>query len=304
MNLINAFFKMMYLPLCRAYSKHIIKDKIANKVMISLCSKYFRYIHHYWPNLKSPESFSEKVIHRMLYNRDERFTIISDKLRVRDYVKNKVGSNYLIPLLWNGDKPEDIPFETLPNKFVIKCNHGCGYNIIVQDKTQVDIYKIKKQIKKWLNENFCYDKFLGIEWSYANIKPTILIEEFIGTNNQIPKDYKLFCYSDHAEYILITFDRFQSTKEKHFSRDFTPLDVWNGAPQFSGDIVCPSNYEEMLRVADTLSTGFDFIRVDLYSVCDKIYFGELTCNPSGGFDPFIPKEYDYIFGKKWKVTHQ
>lgn len=97
-----------------------------------------------------------------MYDRDPRLTMLADKLHVRDYVACKVGSNYLIPLLWSGDKPEDIPFDELPLRFVIKTNHGCSYNIIVKDKTQLDYKQIKKQLKKWIETNFCQDTFLGI----------------------------------------------------------------------------------------------------------------------------------------------
>lgn len=237
----------------------------------------------------------------MFYDRDPRFTLISDKWRVRNYVGNKAGNNYLIPLLWHGSNPDDIPFNTLENQFVIKVNHGCGYNIIVQDKTKLDITETKKQLKYWLDENFCQDKYFGITWAYKNITPHIMIESFIGINGQVPIDYKFFCYNGRAEFVQTSFDRFGDASEKFLDRNFMPLDVWNGLKLFKGDIVKPDNYDAMLLLADKLSHDFNFMRVDLYSSNDRIYFGELTCYPAGGLAPFIPKKYDYIFGEKWQI---
>lgn len=296
----NILFRISFEPLCRMYAR-CLGDNPADPFMSFLCSIAFWRMHCYWPKFKNPKSFSEKVWHRMLYSRDPLFTMVSDKWRVRDYVTTKVGSIYLIPLLWHGDILTDIPFDGLPQQFVIKANHGCGYNIIVKDKTQVDIPNIKKQLKQWLTENFCLDKYLGTEWSYKNIQPHIIVESFIDDKGKIPLDYKFFCFAGRVEFVLMTFDRFGDVAEKHFDRSFTPLDLWNGAQQYEGEITRPANYEQMLNVADALARDFDFIRVDLYSVGDKIYFGELTCNPAGGLARFIPKEYDFIFGEKWKL---
>lgn len=304
MNLFKGITKLLYWPICRAYACHL-GDKSADSLLRFLCRPQFWITHRYWPYFKNPRTFNEKIWHRMLYNRDSLLTLVSDKFRVRDYVVQKGGSDYLIPLLWQGNNPEDIPFDELPHKFVIKANHGCGYNIIVQDKTQMDIPQIKNELRKWLNENFCRDKYFGISWGYKNIIPHITIEEFIGINGQVPIDYKFFCYSGRAEFVLMTFDRFDNATEKHFSRNFDPLDLWNGAPQYEGKIERPINYEEMLELADKLAKDLDFVRVDLYSVEEKIYFGELTCYPAGGLAPFIPQKYDYIFGEKWKIMfHQ
>lgn len=301
MNLTGKLFKFLYTQFCRMYAKHILHDKPADKIYSMLCKFYFCYIHLYWPDFDKPKTISEKIWNRMLYDRDPRLTLVSDKLRVREYVSEKEGSKHLIPMIWRGDKPADVPFDELPQPFVIKLNHGCAYNIIVQDKAQLDIPNIKKQLEKWISVNFCQDTFTGTAWAYANIKPSIIVESFIGDHGQAPIDYKFFCYAGRAEFILMTFDRFGSLTEKHFNRNFQPLDLWNGAPQYSGKITKPANYDEMLHLADSLAQGFDFIRVDLYSVGGRIYFGELTCYPAGGMARFIPKEYDFIFGEKWDL---
>lgn len=236
----------------------------------------------------------------MLFDRNPLWTMLSDKLLLRDYVASKVGSEYLIPLLWKGDNPEEIPFDELPNKFVIKTNHGCKYNIFVKDKTQLDQTKTKRQLKKWLDENFCMDKFVGTEWAYKNIRPTIIIEVFLDDNGNVPLDYKFFCYSGRPEFLQMNFERFGDACEKFFDRDFNPLDLWNGTKQYQGKVVRPDNYKDMIRTSESLAQGLDFIRVDMYNIGGQIYVGELTCYPGGGNIPFIPEKYDFIFGEKWK----
>lgn len=235
----------------------------------------------------------------MMYNRDPQLTLFSDKLSVRRYVSEKVGIANLIPLLWNGEEPEDIPFDDFPEKFVIKTNHGCGYNIIVPDKMTLDIEKAKQRLHVWLRENFCSDRHYGLPWAYKNIKPHIIVESFIGENGQIPTDYKFFCYSGQAAFVQVNYDRFGDASEKILDRNFNPLDVWNGFKLYKGKVTKPKNYDEMLHLADSLSKDIDFIRVDLYSVENRVYFGELTCYPAGGNAPFVPREYDFMFGEKW-----
>ncbi len=159
----------LYVRLCRAYARRM-KDSPADAIYTLLFSLKFLKEHRYWPHFKNPRSFSEKVCSRMLYDRNPQWTMLSDKWGVRDYVNKKVGKNYLIPLLWQGYNPEEIPFDALPSKFVIKTNHGCGYNIIVKDKQQFNQEKAKLQLKQWLSENFCNVSFLGTSWAYKNIR--------------------------------------------------------------------------------------------------------------------------------------
>ncbi len=276
-------------------------NETADRLMTFCVALNFWIRHRYWPNLKNPRSFSEKVFHRMLSDRDPVWTTISDKLLIREFVSARTDRDYLIPLLWRGDDPEDIPFDKLPLKYIIKTNHGCGYNIIVMDNKQVDRLKAVGLLKTWLDENFGMNTFLGAAWAYKNIRPAVLIEQFLDDKGKPPLDYKFFCFGGRAEYVLMTFDRHSAPYEKHFSRDFVPLDLWNGCRQFPGRIERPRNYEEMVSLAESLAHDFDFIRVDLYNLDGRIYFSELTCYPAGGLARFIPREYDFIFGEKWNL---
>jgi len=238
----------------------------------------------------------------MLHQRDPIFTLISDKLRVRDYVANKVGPDYLIPLLWSGENAEQITFDQLPLKFVIKTNHGCGYNIIVKNKTQLDQNKAKLQLKKWLGENFGQDKYLGIAWGYKNIRPCIMIESFIEESGKAPVDYKFYCFSGRVQILTLHFDRFEDYKMRAFNRNFEPYEFGPDFKQYDEKCKRPKNFKAMVHLAETLAEDFDFMRVDLYSLENKIYFGELTPYPGGvtslrGFDV---ASMDYILGEKWK----
>lgn len=298
---VNALFRKLYWPLCRVYSRRLA-DKPADSLYKFLFSIEFYRQHRYWPNLTTPFSFSEKVATRMLYDRDPFLTLISDKLHVRDYVAKRAGSQYLVPLLWSGDSTETIPFNDLPQKFVIKTNHGCGYNIIVRDRTQIDWELTKRKLNKWIRTNFGNDTMLGAAWAYTNIDPRIMVEALLDDNGKLPVDYKFYCFSGRVEFLLMMFDRYGNRRQKHFDRDFNALDLWKGVEQYEGDIERPDNYREMLEFAERLSDGMDFIRVDAYSVGNRVFFGELTCYPAGSMSRFVPRKYDVIFGEKWVET--
>ncbi len=295
------------MPICRAYARRVLDSRPADAVYRRLCAFHFWMAHHYWPRLEQPASFSEKVWHRMLYQRDPVWTRLSDKLQMRDHVAQRVGEQYLIPLLWRGQDPEAIPFDALPSQFVVKATHGSKYNILVRNEEDRDPDRIRRQLRAWLGENFCEDKFLGAEWGYKHVKPAIMIEAFIGGGGgggmKPPDDYKFFCYAGRAEFVQVNFDRFGCHQEQFFDREFKRANIYQlGLPQPGEKTPRPQNYDALVDVADRLSEGLDFIRVDLYSVGDKIYAGELTPYPTGGDGRFALRESDDVLGAKWTVS--
>ena len=238
----------------------------------------------------------------MLYGRDPLFTQICDKMRVREYVTKKAGEECLIPLLWSGEEPGDIPFDELPSQFVVKANHGCGYNIIVTDKAQLDRPGASRLLKKWLHENFCLDKYLGSEWGYKNIRPCITIESFIGAKDKPPVDFKFYCFSGHVELLTLHVNRFEGLRSMTLDRDFKRLSFGPDFEQCEFSYPRPANFGAMVELAEVLSEGFDFMRVDLYSAENRVYFGELTPYPVGisQFYSFDITSLDRILGEKWR----
>lgn len=300
MNLKSTLYDLLYLKPCRAYARHFVGDKPADAIYRFLCSLQYWRIYRYWPNFINPQRFSEKVWSRMLHDRNPLLTVLNDKFHVREYVAAKVGSEYLVPLLWSGEKPDQIPFNLLPSEFVIKASHGCSYNILVQDKSKMDREKVLSMLMKWLSENYCQDFLLGIEWGYKNIKPNIIIESFIKENGKYPVDYKFWCFSGHVESISVHFNRFEQHATRAFDRNFEPGGLSFDLPIYSSAYKRPSNYKEMVSLAESLAEGFGFMRVDLYSVENKMYFSELTPYPGGVTHRFEPETIDRILGEKWK----
>jgi hypothetical protein len=304
MNLMNAVARSTYLPFCRAYSRYFVGNRPADAILCWFTSMHFWRSHGYWPQVKAPRSFDEKVIARMLFDRDPMWTRLSDKILVRDYVADKAGKDLLIPLLWTGRKPQDIPFDELPDQFVLKTNHGCTYTIIVKGKAHLDLAQARGKLATWLNENFCYDYALGTAWAYRNICPIILIESFITDDDgTVPRDYKFFCFDGKVEAFKLDFDRYTDHSVRFFDRECRPLGAHEvGHKRYTGAVELPDNIKEMIGVAERLAQGFDFIRVDLYNVKGRIFFGELTCYPSGGEGRWDPRSFDFLWGSRWKVT--
>lgn len=267
----KAFYKQLYVRFCRAYAIHL-GDRPADAIYLFLCKLKFYTEHRYWPHLKNPRTFSEKIFHRMLFDRNPQWTMLSDKWRVRDYVATRIGGEHLIPLLWEGESPERIPFAELPKRFVIKTNHGCGYNIIVEEKRSLDEEKVRRQLKEWLGTNFANSSFIGMAWAYRNIAPKILIEEFLEENGKVPIDYKLYCYAGRVEFIMMIFDRFDDPCEKIFDRDFHLVDLTTSWRRSTKNVEPPANFEKMLSLAESLAKGFDFMRIDLYNVGANLFW--------------------------------
>jgi hypothetical protein len=238
----------------------------------------------------------------MLSDRDPQLTLFCDKLAVRDFVAKRIGAQYLVPLLWTGTDPTKIPFNTLPSRFVIKTNHGCAFNILVPDKSQLDVPAAIRQLERWLKINFCNDTYLGISWGYRNILPCILIEEFLEENGRPPVDFKMYCFGNKVEFLTAHYDRFGDHKTRSFDRRFEPYDFSYDFERWSGQCERPAKFDEMIRVAEDLAVGSEFVRVDLYSVGEKIYFGELTPYPGGVSTKFQPRSTDVRMGQLW-INH-
>lgn len=290
--------------------KKLIKD-IYQKILDNLPDKIYtqlRYLRTFKRrlNLKNPQTLNEKIQWKKLYDRKKFYTLCGDKYLAREYIKERIGEKYLVPLLYVTNKPEEIPFDKLPLPYIIKPNHCSGYFIVVRDKKDINKNELIKQCRKWLKID--YYKY-GKEWQYKNIPRKIIIEKLlVDKAEKVPADCRFFCFNGKVKLIQMDIDRFEDHRRGLFSIDWKLL-PFNWSPLIDGEakykikegIPKPKNLKEMIRIAEILSKDFDFIRVDLYSVGSKIYAGELTFHPGGGFNHFIPEKYDLIYGRKLKL---
>ena len=256
-------------------------------------------------NMKNPTTLNEKLQWMKFNYRFPLQAIVSDKLLVRDYVADKIGEEYLIPLFGTWEKYDDIDFEKLPNKFVLKCNHDSGGLVVCTDKNNLNHKEAKKKIEKSLNSNFFY---IGREYQYKNIKPLIICEQFISDHGNVPMDYKIYCFNGIPDVILVCRDRFSKNTHRasylFFDQEWKFLPLDKGDDELGKvDIPRPKNLDKMIEIARKLSEDFLFARIDLYNIDGKIYFGEITLSPNSGFDPDIKYETDLMFGEKLKIPY-
>lgn len=299
MKVINAMYAAVLMPVCRGYARHAVKDRPADSVYRFLCSLQFRRTHGFWPDFVRPRRFTEKLWSRMLHDRDPRFTLLCDKLRVRDYVKARGGERYLVPLLWSGEDPDRIPFDALPARYVIKTTHGCANNIFIRDGGAVDRAAVRRQLRKWLRFNYGTDFLLGIEWGYKHVPPAIIVEEWLGHDGHVPVDYKFYCFAGRVEVLTEHFGRFVKHETRSFDRDYRPHELRYHVGQYQGPCERPADFETMVELAESLARDFDFLRVDLYNIDGRILFGELTPYPGGVSARFLPERSDFALGDKW-----
>lgn len=251
-------------------------------------------------DLKNPQSFNEKIQWLKLYDTTELKTQLADKWRVREWVAQKIGDQYLIPLLGVWDSFDEIDLEKLPNRFVLKTNHASGRNVIVLDKQTHDWHSTKQKFDKWMAENFAYH--YGFELQYRDIKPKIIAEEYIETKTGNLYDYKLHCFNGVPTYIQIIGDRELEThtaKEAFYNTNYELQPFTYTYPQYETSRPKPVKFEEMLRLARIMSEGFSYARVDLYELDDReLKFGEMTFTPTSGMDRWSSEEADLILGEK------
>ena len=246
-------------------------------------------------NLENPQTFNEKIQWLKLYDSTPIKTRLADKYLVRNWIKEKIGEEYLIPLLGVWKKADDINFDTLPNQFVLKCNHGCGYNIIVQDKTKLDINDAKIKLTNWLSENFAFK--YGLQLHYKNIKPLIIAEEYIEQIDEQICDYKFLCFNGQVKYCWIDKDRYTNHKRNIYNMNWEKLDV-KMHTKYDTIYECkkPVNFDKMVKFAEILSKDFRFVRVDFYESNNKLYFSEMTFTSSSGTEKIYPKSFDLELG--------
>lgn len=259
--------------------------------------RYYFYIEKKL-DLTNPITYNEKLQWLKLNYKNPRLTQLADKYEVRDYIKKKIGENHLIPLVggpWNNF--DEIDFDKLPNQFVLKTTHDSGGVVICKEKNEFNIKNAKEKINEHLKRKFYW---IGREWSYKKISPRIIAEKYmVDESGYELKDYKIFCFNGIPKLIQVDFGRFSEHKRNFYSPDWKYLGFTTNIYPTDPDINIqrPEKLDYMLSISKKLSKGLPHVRVDLYSIYDEIYFGELTFYHGSGFEKFNPEEWDKTIGE-------
>ena len=251
-------------------------------------------------DLKNPKLFSEKMQWYKLNHRDKLMELVANKYTVRKYIKDQ-GYEYLLNDLYGVySNVKDINFKNLPNQFVLKGTHGSGFNIIVKDKSKLNKCQAKLMMKAWLRQNIAWS---GREWVYKNMPRHIIAEKYLEDETGELRDYKFYCFNGIPSFMQLEVGRGTKQNTRNFyNMDWELLPFGKSLPHNPDlKVPKPEKFEEMKKIASDLSKPFQYVRVDLYQVGNKVYFGELTFFPAGGAPDFIPSQYDEIVGNMWDL---
>lgn len=241
--------------------------------------------------LSSPQRFTEKLQWLKLFYRDEKIEECSDKYTARLYIEKQNHGELLNELIGAYDSVDDIDFDHLPNKFVLKASHGSGWNIVCTDKNKLNWRMYKHIIRSWMKQNLY---IYGREWNYKRLTPKILIEKYIDSGDGQLTDYKFFCFNGKPVFVQVDRDRFQGHKQSYFDMEWKALPFSTGHEAIQE--ICPVEFEKMKKLAQELSKPFPHVRVDFYNIDKKIYFGEFTYFDGSGFYNYEPDEWDFHLG--------
>ncbi len=273
---------------CQSLATRILGYKISTKM-------YYIILLKKKCNLDKPEDLNEKLCWLKVYDYPKNKLVIqcADKYLVRNYISKKIGNDVLVPLLGVYDKASEIDFDKLPDKFILKCNHGCAYNILVNDKEELDIFATRKQLNKWLKEDF---SLFNAEPQYHYIPRKIVCEKHLGEKLI---DYKFFCFNGKVEFYYVSEGLLddRTATMKHYMRDGS-IAPFQREGYAEADFPYDDTVKKMVEYAEILASDFTFVRVDFFLVEGKIYFAELTFTPGGGYNELTPSSYLLELGKK------
>lgn len=253
-------------------------------------------------DLEKPVTFNQKIQWLKLYEATEEKTRLSDKSTVRPWVEQKIGNQYLVPCLGVWDRYEDIPFQSLPNRFALKCTSGSGMNHIVHDKDKLDYNALKCECDRWLRRNYGYTQTAEIH--YRPIVPRIMAEEYLENAEGDLYDYKVHCFAGEPKCIQVIQGRFGTEAMEFYDPEWKMLGFKRKNVVSLGKTEPPKELDELLRLARELSEGFTYVRVDFYVVNDRIYFGEMTFTPAAGFTPWEDQNGNNLMGSWLKLPKE
>lgn len=280
---------LIFLEACLNHIEPILSDSLFLQL------KFYLRV-GYWPNISNPRSFNEKLQWLKLHDMHPEYTDLVDKASVKDIVASRIGEEYVIPTIAIFNSVEDINWNNLPNQFVLKATGDSGGVVICKDKKTLDIQDAINTLKELGQRDYCkYTK----EYPYANVSHRYIAENYMEDESGYElKDYKIFCFNGMPRFIQLDFDRQTNHRRNIYDINWNLLDVQIKYPK-GHDRVFPKpiNLEKMLQIASELSKDIPHVRVDLYNVNGKIYFGELTFFHGTGMEIFTPQEWDFEFGK-------
>ena len=256
----------------------------------------YQYYFNQKLNLENPKTFNEKIQWLKLYDRNPKYTMLVDKYEVKNYIENKLGIEYVIPTIGIWNSFDEIDFNQLPNKFVLKCTHDSGGIIVCQDKNNFDYKNAKRKLEKHLKQNFFYR---AREWPYKNVKPRIIAEKYMEDSSGGLIDYKFFCFNGYVDNVMICLDRHINDPKFYFFNEkweLLRLNIRGKEAPNDYTVPKPDCIDKMFQIASELSKNIPFVRIDLYECNGCIYFGEFTFFPQGGYDINLLPETDLYFG--------
>lgn len=290
------------------FSIALIIDSLTRSILYRLLSKD-AYIKMkslirlgYIANLNTPQTFNEKILNKKFISNIDNLTDYADKYIVREMLQNKNHQAILNELFEVIENSNQLEFDKLPKRFVMKANHGSGMIKIIKDKNRINHSEIKGLAEKWLKTKY-NESVGGTEYHYDAIKPKVIFEQILENKSGLPLlDYKFYCFNGKVEFIDIVDNSKGIPLMYVYDRNWSQLPFALYNKHIKGNFLKPSKFEEMVRIAENLSSEFDFVRIDLYLIDDdKIVFGEYTFFPGGGMLKFNPRKYDYIYGEKLKL---
>ena len=254
---------------------------------------YFAHFHKF-ANLKNPQTYNEKLNWLKLHDHNPEYVKLVDKYEVKPIIADLIGEEFIIPTIGVWEHFDDIDFDQLPDRFVLKCNHDSEGLVIVKDKKQFNKNEAKEKIEHALKQNFYY---IGREWPYKGVKPRIIAEPYLEDHiDGELRDYKFFCFDGEPKALFIASDRAEDeVKFDYFDLNFNHLDIKQKYPN-AGDVRKPVTFEKMIELSRIISKGYPHVRVDFYEVDGRVFFGEFTLYHFSGFMPFQPEKWDKVFG--------
>lgn len=256
----------------------------------------FVLYHHRLPDLDHPRTFSEKIARRKLYDRDARMPVMADKILVKEYVSGVLGEEWVIPTLWCGDRLPPRSARQWPIPYVLKASHGSGWNHFVLSTADEDWDAMEEKANRWLASTHAKH---AREWLYAQMKPGLLVEPYLGTGPVAPPDYKFLVFGGRTAYIQVDLGRMQTHRQLFYDVNWKRQRIEYLCPWTEEEVEPPQSLQRMIEAADRLGAGFPFVRVDLYEIDSRPRFGEMTFYPNSGQFPFKPESVEVEFGGLW-----